>query len=85
MTEKRFTINQGYNDRYIFDNVLNEIIAFSQVCNRLNEQVQKIYNLEKENEQLKIQNKMLSDELEQAKAVIDCKWSEYLKKKGDVE
>ena len=55
MTEKRFTINQGYNDRYIFDNVLNEIIAFSQVCNRLNEQVQKIYNLEKENEQLKQQ------------------------------
>lgn len=34
-----------------------------------------------ENEQLKYQNEMLSEELEQAKAVIDKKWSEYLKKK----
>ena len=46
-------------------------------------QKSKIKELEKENEQLKIQNKMLSDELEQCKAVIDKRWSEYLEKKGD--
>ena len=37
--------------------------------------------LEKENKKLKIKNDLLSDELEQAKAVINKKWSEYLKKK----
>lgn len=35
-----------------------------------------------ENEQLKHQNELLSDELEQCKAVINNRWSEYLKKKG---
>lgn len=34
-----------------------------------------------ENEQLKHQNELLSDELEQCKAVIEKRWSEYLKKK----
>lgn len=38
-------------------------------------------NLKKENKQLKNQNELLSDELEQCKAVIDNKWSEYLKEK----
>lgn len=41
--------------------------------------------LHEENEQLKIQNELLSDELEQCKAVIDKRWKEYLDKKGDVE
>ena len=41
--------------------------------------------LVKENEQLKNQNELLSDELEQCKAVIDNKWSEYLKKKEEQE
>ena len=35
----------------------------------------------KENEQLKYQNEMLSDELQQCKAVINKEWSKYLKKK----
>ena len=43
-------------------------------CTRLN-------RLEEENKELKIKNDLLSDELEQAKAVINKKWSEYLKKK----
>lgn len=34
-----------------------------------------------ENEQLKYQNEMLSDELEQCKAVVEKRWSEYLQKK----
>ena len=38
-------------------------------------------DLEKENNELKIKNDLLSDELEQAKAVINKEWSEYLKKK----
>ena len=38
-----------------------------------------------ENEQLKRENELLSDELEQCKAVIDNRWEEYLDKKGDVE
>ena len=42
-------------------------------------------NLKKENEQLKNQNELLSDELEQCKAVIDYRWSEYLKKKEEQE
>ena len=37
--------------------------------------------LKKENKELKIKNDLLSDELEQCKAVINKKWSEYLKKK----
>lgn len=37
--------------------------------------------VEKENKELKRENELLSDELEQCKAVINKKWSEYLKKK----
>lgn len=37
--------------------------------------------LEEQNKKLKIENELLSDELEQCKAVIAKKWSEYLKKK----
>ena len=37
--------------------------------------------LEKENKELKIKNDLLSEELEEAKAVIHKKWGEYLKKK----
>lgn len=42
----------------------------------------KVEELSKENKELKIKNDLLSDELEQAKAVINKKWNEYLKKKG---
>ena len=38
-------------------------------------------DLADENEKLKHQNELLSDELEQCKAVINKKWSEYLQKK----
>lgn len=37
--------------------------------------------LKEKNKELKIENDLLSDELEQAKAVINKKWNEYLKKK----
>ena len=41
--------------------------------------------LYEENEQLTREKELLSDELEQCKAVIDNRWKEYLDKKGDVE
>ena len=48
--------------------------------------LEKLLNeLHEENQELKYQNEMLSDELEQCKAVIHKKWSEYLKKKGMIE
>ena len=54
----------------------------------MQEFVDYVNQLIKENEKLKedigllkYQNELLSDELEQAKAVINKKWSEYLKKK----
>ena len=47
----------------------------------LNELFGDVKRLEEENGQLKYQNELLSDELEQCKAVVNKKWSEYLKKK----
>ena len=52
----------------------NEYGSVEKVCDLLNE-------LYEENRQLKYKNEILSDELEQAKALINKKWSEYLKKK----
>lgn len=43
--------------------------------------VTSLNRLTEENEQLKYQNELLSDELEQCKALINKKWSEYLQKK----
>ena len=43
--------------------------------------VTELNSLHEENGQLKHQNELLSDELEQCKAVINKKWSEYLQKK----
>ena len=51
------------------------------VVKLLNELFGDVKRLGEENEQLKNQNELLSDELEQCKAVIDNKWGEYLKKK----
>lgn len=45
-----------------------------QVCALLND-------FNNENEKLKYENEILSEELEQCKAVIDKTWSEYLRKK----
>lgn len=51
-----------------------------------------VMSLEKENEQLRrekgkleVEIEVLSDELAQAKAVINKEWSEYLKKSGELE
>jgi cell division protein FtsB len=88
MTEKRFTIKPqddlfGVVDNYSADKVcvINGIrteIEAKWLCKDMN-------NLNDENEQLKHQNELLSDELEQCKAVINKKWSEYLKKKEEQE
>ena len=81
MTEKRFTVTQTTFGSGIYDyQAENELCesydedAYGEVCKKLNE-------FDKENKELKIKNGLLSDELEQAKAVIDKKWDEYLKKK----
>ena len=56
------------------------------------EVIRLLNKLSEENEQLKrlngkqqIEIEILSEELAQAKAVIDKRWKEYLESKGDVE
>ena len=44
-----------------------------------------ITDLETQISRLKYENELLKDELEQCRAVIDKKWSEYLKKKEVIE
>lgn len=51
------------------------------IVDKLNKLSDENEKLSKENKELKIKNDLLSDELEQAKAVIHKKWNEYLKKK----
>lgn len=56
-------------------------LSVYDVVKLLNELFGDVKRLGEENGQLKNQNELLSDELEQCKAVIDNKWGEYLKKK----
>ena len=81
-----------YDNGIFIGSIENGEELIVEVLNQLsdeNEQLQKdctalIYNNQeyrKENEQLKYQAELLKEELEQCKAVIDNKWSEYLKKK----
>ena len=60
-------------------------LSVYDVVKLLNELFGDVKRLGEENGQLKNQNELLSDELEQCKAVIDNKWSEYLKKKEGQE
>ena len=71
ISEKEFDEKLEYEDYQAFEDSMQG----DEVLNRLNE-------LYEENRQLKYKNEILSDELEQAKALINKKWSEYLKKKG---
>ena len=79
MTEKRFTIdveNNNYENAFFLG---DKFICYEDDY----DSILKLLNvLHEENQRLKYQNEMLSDELEQCKAVIDKKWSEYLKKKS---
>lgn len=86
MTEKRFvefatqSIDNGEINNGFYDIKTGEWYYTKdsenakKICDVLNE-------LHEENRQLKYKNEILSDELEQAKALINKKWSEYLKKK----
>ena len=82
---------ENLNDLSEENEKLKKIFGFlrndnaTDILNVLNSQENQICELKKENEQLKNQNKLLSDELEQCKAVIDYRWSEYLKKKEEQE
>lgn len=91
MTAKRFkhseiiqddgqTICYGIEDtqtRHIFNVIGEGIYDVSE-----KELIKLLNELYEENRQLKYKNEILSDELEQAKALINKKWREYLKKKG---
>ena len=76
MTKKRFT----HDGVVIIDYFKKDLIYIDGNDNLLDlaEYVDKLQN---ENEQLKRENEMLQEEVAQCKAVIDNKWSEYLKGK----
>ena len=85
MTEKRFYLLYSQLGSGMFvdrEEKIKSIIVdkeFQKIG--LLETLDLLNELADENEQLKHQNELLSDELEQCKAVIDKRWSEYLKKK----
>ena len=87
MTKKqRYTLEHELGNIYSFNDYLKSFTS-SLTCNDalmldfIENIVALLNELYEENEQLKHQNELLSDELEQCKAVINKKWSEYLKKK----
>ena len=71
------------------DNKQKHIVTLENKIGRMREAIHKLEwlsthrnaDLQRENRQLKHQNELLSDELEQCRAVIDNRWSEYLQKK----
>ena len=78
MAEKRFTTDNGsHEDVCLVDNLTKKEYEsnFEDIVDLMNE-------LAEENRKLKYQNEILSDDLEQAVAVINKKWDEYLRKKG---
>ena len=88
MTEKRFEIIKSAiidGARVIKDNENKYTFATTFETATLVNYRKALNELNDENEQLKRENELLSDELEQCKAVIDNRWKEYLDKKGDVE
>lgn len=75
MSEKRFTILSSSIDYYEYwDTKEEKGLTKDEVVELLNA-------LHEENIALKYKNELLQDELKQCKAVIDNKWSEYLKEK----
>ena len=75
---------------------LNELVETNRELYKENKKLKQSYNklkqhhhnlhdelneVECKNKELEYENELLSDELEQCKAVINKKWSEYLKKK----
>ncbi len=85
MTEKRFYIDRSGDlwDRQSKDILMQdfgycEAIYVNAILDLLN-------GLYEENQSLKYKNELLSDGLEQCKAVINNRWKEYLDKKGDYE
>jgi len=86
MAEKRFKVtNISSNGMTGLFWLGKDKLSVYDVVKLLNELFEDVKRLEEENEQLKNQNELLSDELEQCKAVIDYRWSEYLKKKEEQE
>lgn len=73
MSDERF---ERWNDHSckVKDNQEDTFLNWEGVVNKLNEQQSNINKLQYENE-------LLKDENEQYKALLENKWSEYLKKK----
>lgn len=72
---KRFSIIHSYLGMYtVFDNEEGRWLSSREVMDLLNQ-------VTDENRELKYKNELLSDELEQCKAVIEKRWSEYLRKR----
>ena len=80
MTEKRYKLSEP-NGAYLID----DDKPYAHWINDDDKIVDLLNSLADENKQLKHQNELLSDELEQCKAVIDKRWREYLKKKEELE
>lgn len=92
MTEKRYFKREWEEEYYIFD---SETISEKEFDEKVeyedyqtfvdsmqgDEVVDRLNALHEENISLKYKNELLQDELKQCKAVIDKKWSEYLKEK----
>ena len=82
-------LNELYEDNLKIEKENRTLKLLVQEWERLDdekdEQLEKMNDslkrLVEKNNELKIKNDLLSDELEQAKAVIHKKWDEYLKKK----
>lgn len=82
---KRFTITLDFEEhhRQIRDN--GHVIMGCFVEPQAEVIVDLLNRLNDENRWLKYENEILSEELEQCKAVIEKRWSEYLRKKGLIE
>ena len=62
MTEKRYKISQGYNDRYCHDLKTNELLNQSQTVKRLNNLNEENQTFEKVYKDLKHKHHLLHDE-----------------------
>lgn len=61
MTEKRFRISQGYNDKFCHDWEKNKLLNFRQTVDLLNELAEEIMELDIQNDFLKDENRHMRD------------------------
>lgn len=85
MTEKHFEVQyDGWRYFHVADTINERCIARLDTkgdADAFLEIIKDYEELKQENRQLKYENEMLKEENEQNKALIQNKWTEYLKKK----